>query len=209
MRWVVGAMLGVVIAIGLTGLPGWGEVVAQSTICSSFSSQAAAQAAYRANPSGLSNLDADGDGIACEGNPRPCDFVRVMPLGGFREEASVAASSACAGTAITVPAPQPSVPAPAPAPPRAPSLEEVPLRQGCNNVVLTWPGGTALTVVAAAISPGASLLSIFRSDLAQGRFLGFNPSAPNFANDYTTTASSLEPVFICMSTAGTLMRPVR
>jgi hypothetical protein len=46
--------------------------------CSSFPSQAAAQAAYRANPVGLSNLDADHDGIACEDNPAPYDRTPVL-----------------------------------------------------------------------------------------------------------------------------------
>ena len=44
--------------------------------CSDFPSQAAAQAAYRADPIGLSNLDRDKDGIACESNPGPYDYRR-------------------------------------------------------------------------------------------------------------------------------------
>jgi Excalibur calcium-binding domain len=46
--------------------------------CSAFPSQAAAQAAYRADPAGLANLDADRDGIACEDNPAPFDRTPVI-----------------------------------------------------------------------------------------------------------------------------------
>ena len=89
----------------------------------------------------------------------------------------------------------------------AQATESVPLLPGCNNVTLTWPVGTSVSVVAEAVSPSASLLSIFRSDPTQGRFLGFNPDVPEFANDYTTIGTNLETVFICISTAGTFTRP--
>jgi hypothetical protein len=45
--------------------------------CASFASQAAAQAAYRMNPVGLANLDSDHDGLACELNKAPYDWVKV------------------------------------------------------------------------------------------------------------------------------------
>src|SRR5437868_1725395 len=47
--------------------------------CQGFSSQAAAQAALRANPSDPNNLDADNDGIACEHLACPCDLTPVYP----------------------------------------------------------------------------------------------------------------------------------
>ncbi len=65
---------------------------ALAATCGDFPSQAAAQAAYRADPAGLRALDRDGDGIACEHNPAPYDF-----------------------TPVGQPAPQP-LPAPAPGP---------------------------------------------------------------------------------------------
>ena len=49
----------------------------QQVTCASFASQAAAQAAYRANPAGLRSLDPDGDGIACEDNRAPFDRTPV------------------------------------------------------------------------------------------------------------------------------------
>src|SRR5262249_18316959 len=45
--------------------------------CSDFPSQAAAQAALRANPSDPDGLDRDRDGIACESNRAPFDRAPV------------------------------------------------------------------------------------------------------------------------------------
>lgn len=50
---------------------------AQAQDCSSYPSQAAAQAALRANPSDPNNLDPDDDGIACEDRPAPFDRTPV------------------------------------------------------------------------------------------------------------------------------------
>ena len=85
--------------------------------------------------------------------------------------------------------------------------DTVTLVAGCTNVTLTWPAGTSLSTVAAAITPAGALLSIFRFDAQSGRFRGFSPMAPAFANDYTMVTSALEPVFVCMSAAGTLTGP--
>lgn len=50
---------------------------AQRPTCSSFPNQAEAQRAYREDPIGLRAMDANGDGIACESNPCPCDLLPV------------------------------------------------------------------------------------------------------------------------------------
>ena len=52
------------------------------TDCSDYASQAAAQAALRADPSDPNGLDADGDGIACESNPAPFDRTPVTAASG-------------------------------------------------------------------------------------------------------------------------------
>jgi hypothetical protein len=52
------------------------------TDCSDYASQAAAQAALRADPSDPNGLDADGDGIACESNPAPFDRTPVTSASG-------------------------------------------------------------------------------------------------------------------------------
>lgn len=61
--------------------------------CDDFASQSAAQAHLRADPSDPDNLDADNDGIACEGNPEPRDESPV---------AHTTATSAPGTTATTV-----------------------------------------------------------------------------------------------------------
>jgi hypothetical protein len=67
--------------------------------CSAFASQAAAQAAYRANPLGLANLDRDRDGIACENNRAPFDR-RPVKLAGA-STSSAAAQTTSGSAAIT------------------------------------------------------------------------------------------------------------
>jgi hypothetical protein len=52
------------------------------TDCSDYASQAAAQAALRADPSDPNGLDGDGDGIACESNPAPFDRTPVTAASG-------------------------------------------------------------------------------------------------------------------------------
>ena len=47
--------------------------------CASFSSEAAAQAAYNADPVGLRQLDGDGDGDVCESTWRPRRAPRAAP----------------------------------------------------------------------------------------------------------------------------------
>ena len=46
--------------------------------CSDFSTQAEAQAHLRDHPTDPDGLDADGDGIACESLPCPCDLTAVF-----------------------------------------------------------------------------------------------------------------------------------
>jgi endonuclease YncB( thermonuclease family) len=86
MRWLAVRLAAVVAVIGIGGAswlvaPGpvsvLSPVAAQRVTCSSFPNQAAAQAAYRADPIGLSRLDGDNDGIACEALPCPCDRTPV------------------------------------------------------------------------------------------------------------------------------------
>ena len=85
--------------------------------------------------------------------------------------------------------------------------EAIALPVGCTNLTLTWPQLTPLRMVAAAITPPGALESIWRFIPARQRFLGFAPTAPDPANDYTAISAPLEAVFICMTAPGTLMRP--
>jgi hypothetical protein len=81
---------------------------------------------------------------------------------------------------------------------------------GCNNVAVTWPSGTPLTMVSGAITPPTALESIWRLDNAQQKYYGFSPlpsAAADMANDYNTVLVILEPVYVCMREAGTFNRP--
>jgi Excalibur calcium-binding domain len=74
--------------------------------CSAFPSQAAAQAAYRANPVGLANLDRDRDGIACEDNPAPFDRTPVnLAAVNTASAARTAPTTGAASATQAVPAP--------------------------------------------------------------------------------------------------------
>ena len=78
----------------------------------------------------------------------------------------------------------------------------------CNNVVLTWPTGTPLPTVAAAVQPASALESIWHQTVIDDRrvFIGWSPLA-NAPNDYRATEIQLDAVFICMRAMGTLERP--
>lgn len=83
--------------------------------------------------------------------------------------------------------------------------ETVQLSSGCNNISITWPNGTATSVVAQAISPATALIAIWRFDNADKRFTGYSP-IPNAPNDLTTV-NRIDAVFVCMNAAGSLTRP--
>jgi hypothetical protein len=90
----------------------------------------------------------------------------------------------------------------------AAATDTVSLAATCNNVALTWPGGTSLNTVAAAISPASALESIWKQTIVDDdlTFIAWSP-LPGAPNDYTGTSLQLEAVFICMRSAGTLERP--
>jgi len=93
------------------------------------------------------------------------------------------------------------------APPPPPTTEPVPLPAGCTNVALTWPVGTPLSTVTAAVSPTTAVLSIFTLDTSTGQFRGFSPTAPPFANNFIQVETNLQAVFICTTGPATLNRP--
>ncbi|MGH2585200.1 MAG: PKD domain-containing protein [Dehalococcoidia bacterium] len=94
------------------------------------------------------------------------------------------------------------------APPPPPTTQPVPLLTGCTNVALTWPVGTPLSTVTAAVTPTTAVLSIFTLDTSTGQFRGFSPTAPAFANNFIQVETNLQAVFICTTGPATLNRPV-
>jgi hypothetical protein len=88
----------------------------------------------------------------------------------------------------------------------SPSGESVELVNGCTNVSLTWPPATAIANVAAAINPAGSVQAVWKLDAQSQRFLAWSPGAPQ-ASDLTSV-NPLDAVFICTSSAATMMRPL-
>jgi hypothetical protein len=90
------------------------------------------------------------------------------------------------------------------------SAEPVQLFPGCTNVALTWPTGTPIETVAAAITPADGLEAIWQQAVVgdERRFIAWSP-LPGAPNDYTSTSASLEAVFICMEGQGSIDRPTR
>ena len=77
---------------------------------------------------------------------------------------------------------------------------------GCNLVVLTWPAGTELRVVVGAVT--GELVTIWMYDNAAAAFRGFSPApGAEVANNFRAVERSLQPVYLCMRTAGALVRP--
>lgn len=138
--------------------------------------------------------------------PELSDFLETDPSCSRPDPTTVRCTNvfAPAGQFVVITATQLTTPTPTPTPSPA---DRVSLPAGCANVALTWAPGTPLSVVADAIEPPRALESIFRLVAAERRFIGYAPTAPAFANDYTQIQSRLEAVFICMSTSGTLTRP--
>jgi hypothetical protein len=88
-----------------------------------------------------------------------------------------------------------------------PATAAVALATGCSNIVLSWPLGTSLADVAAAVTPTNALTAIFKLDAARGRYRGYMPTAPAFANDYIAVEAALEAVFVCVNQSANLARP--
>lgn len=95
--------------------------------------------------------------------------------------------------------------APGTLPAAAQQTEAVPLFAGCNNVSLTWPAGTPMQAVAAAVTPSPALVALWRYNPGTQRFEGFAPQFPEVSD--LTTVGRLDAVFICMDGPGTLARP--
>lgn len=87
----------------------------------------------------------------------------------------------------------------------ATGVDQNALQVNCNNLALTWPNGTALSVVQAAISPAGTLTAVWRYDNQSQQHSGYSP-LPGVPNNLTSVNRG-DPVFICLSSGGTLSRP--
>jgi hypothetical protein len=83
-------------------------------------------------------------------------------------------------------------------------MEAVALAAGCNPVASTYPNETAIADIAGAVTPAASLVSLWKFE--DGAWLGYSPDFPQ-VSDLAKT-DFLDVVFACVSEAGLFVRPV-
>jgi hypothetical protein len=73
------------------------------------------------------------------------------------------------------------------------------LYEGCNNISLTFPDGTASETVLQAVTPSEAVQAMWRYNAAESRFVGFSPAAPQ-ASDLLTV-DFLDAVWLCVTGA--------
>lgn len=101
--------------------------------------------------------------------------------------------------------PTPAGPTPTPEPTPPPEQAEVvDLAELCNPVATTYPDGTTVQTLAAAISPPGILLSMWAFE--EGFWLGYSPQYPQ-ASDLAVRGF-LDVVFLCVDAPGTFVRPL-
>ena len=80
----------------------------------------------------------------------------------------------------------------------------VDLAAGCNPVTTTYPDGTTVQTLTAAIAPPGILTAMWK--FQGGIWLGYSPEFPE-ASDLATTGF-LDVAFLCVDAAGTFVRPL-
>lgn len=90
------------------------------------------------------------------------------------------------------------------------AVRTVTLQAGCNNVVSTFPDGTAAPTIAQSVVPTTSINAIWRYDNAAQTFRAvyFPPVAGGLQPPVDVSViSRLDPLFICVSTPATFTEP--
>jgi hypothetical protein len=88
-----------------------------------------------------------------------------------------------------------------------PNLETKDLVEGCNPFASTWPDATKIDTVAGAVTPADALGAIWSFDPAAKSWMGFSPTAPPDVNNLAKV-NRLDAIFICVSAAAKVSRPV-
>jgi hypothetical protein len=88
-----------------------------------------------------------------------------------------------------------------------PNLETLDLVEGCNPFAATWPDGTAIDTVAGGVTPADALSAIWKFDPASKSWMGYSPAAPADVNNLASV-DRLDAIFICVSAAAKVARPV-
>jgi len=102
-----------------------------------------------------------------------------------------------------LPTPTPSGPTPTPTP-LPPGYQAVDLAGGCNPVATTYPDGTPIETIAAAVGPAGNLAALWELNL--GAWQGFSPEHPEVSN--LTKADFLDALFACVRGPGAFARPI-
>lgn len=84
-----------------------------------------------------------------------------------------------------------------------PTMESETLVVGCNPLASTYPDNTAISTIAAAVSPSGALVSIWSFET--GVWRGYSPFYPEYSD--LSEVDRLDVVFICVDTAGSFERP--
>jgi len=99
----------------------------------------------------------------------------------------------------------PAGPTPTPAPTPPPEQSDwVELAAVCNPVTTTYPDGTTVQTLAAAIAPPETLVAMWKFE--GGFWLGYSPEFPQ-VSDLAVT-SFLDVVFFCVDAPATFVRPL-
>jgi CSLREA domain-containing protein len=84
------------------------------------------------------------------------------------------------------------------------AVETLPLIAGCNPVAWTGDDNTPIATIDGAVSPAGILVALWSFE--GGTWLGYSPQFPDVSN--LQEMDRLGVVFVCVSTTGTLSRPV-
>jgi hypothetical protein len=106
-------------------------------------------------------------------------------------------------TPATTPTTPVATPTPAPTPPPG-QAESVDLAAVCNPVTTTYPDGTTVQTLTAAISPPGILSAMWKFE--GGIWSAYSPEFPQ-ASDLAVT-SFLDVMFLCVDAPGTFVRPL-
>jgi hypothetical protein len=106
---------------------------------------------------------------------------------------------------VPLPTATPTGPTPTPAPTPPPEQSDwVELAALCNPVTITYPDGTTVQTLTAAVSPSGILTAMWQFE--GGVWLGYSPQYPQASNLAVT--GFLDVVFLCVDAAGTFVRPL-
>jgi hypothetical protein len=151
-----------------------------------------------------------GDSAAAEmGSCNPTVAVAVPCVDGA---VSVGGAPVATSTPVVTPGTTPAVtpettpgatPTPAPTPPPG-QAQSVDLAAVCNPIASTYPDGTTVQTLAAAISPPDILSAMWA--FQGGLWLGYSPAYPEASN--LATRDFLDVVFLCVDAPGTFVRPL-